>query len=389
MKKIMVIGNLPFDSDLGRAEIIRTKFILRGLAEEGYKLSVYSYYIDPSLHTQKQEKKLSFNYILSYRKRWRFLNPLVYTFIFFKTVFLQAGRYDYILCDKIPPYYILPFLLAAKLKKKKYVIQYSEFLEGTSILDTFKKRLFFNIGKFFDLLALKKASAVIVISSEHRKYYEQYTSPKCKYVIIPMLMEITREEEKYEQKENKEELVVGYAGTLNKSNGVELLVSAVSEAINQKQKVQLVMFGPARPDYRTYLKDRVKKANSGDKIHILDPMGNKETIDFINKNIDILVIPKIQDSRARGYIPSKLGDYLNSGKPLIVTDVGEMNQYIQHRINGFLISPENPESLTDTLNFICHNYETARAIGQKGRLSARQFDYKKQVSSLSCVIDSL
>ena len=363
MKKIMIIGKLPCNSDLGQAEIIRTRFIIRGLEEKGHQLSVFSYYIDKNTPAGKHEDCKTVSYMLSYRRKLRFLNPIVYTFLFFKTVLSQAAHYDCILCDKLPHYYVLPFLLAVKLRRKKYIIQYNEFLKGTSILDTFKKKVYFNIGKFFDLLILKSASVLIVISSEHRKYYQKYTSSKCKHVVISMLMEIAPGTKEPEKKPKDTELVVGYAGTLNKSNGVELLLSAVSEAI--------------------------KQTGLENKITILNPLGNKEAIAFIQDHIDILVIPKLNDDRARGYIPSKLGDYLYSGKPLIVTDVGEMNQYIQHQKNGFIVSSESPEPLTRIISFICENYEISQKIGLEGRLSACQFDYKKQITPLSCLIDSL
>ena len=389
MKKIMIIGKLPCNSDLGQAEIIRTRFIIRGLEEKGHQLSVFSYYIDKNTPAGKHEDCKTVSYMLSYRRKLRFLNPIVYTFLFFKTVLSQAAHYDCILCDKLPHYYVLPFLLAVKLRRKKYIIQYNEFLKGTSILDTFKKKVYFNIGKFFDLLILKSASVLIVISSEHRKYYQKYTSSKCKHVVISMLMEIAPGTKEPEKKPKDTELVVGYAGTLNKSNGVELLLSAVSEAIKQNQKVRLTIFGPARQDYRNHLNDCIKKAGLENKITILNPLGNQEAIAFIQDHIDILVIPKLDDDRARGYIPSKLGDYLYSGKPLIVTDVGEMNQYIQHQKNGFIVSSESPEPLTRIISFICENYEISQKIGLEGRLSARQFDYKKQITPLSCLIDSL
>lgn len=125
------------------------------------------------------------------------------------------------------------------------------------------------------------------------------------------------------------------------------------------------------------------------KITILNPLGNKEAIAFIQDHIDILVIPKLNDDRARGYIPSKLGVTFIPESPLSSLMSAEMNQYIQHQKNGFIVSSESPEPLTRIISFICENYEISQKIGLEGRLSACQFDYKKQITPLSCLIDSL
>ena len=47
------------------------------------------------------------------------------------------------------------------------------------------------------------------------------------------------------------------------------------------------------------------------------------------------------DSRqARGGFPTKLGEYLATGKPVCVTKVGEITVYLEDNVSAFLAEPE-------------------------------------------------
>jgi len=59
----------------------------------------------------------------------------------------------------------------------------------------------------------------------------------------------------------------------------------------------------------------------------------------------ILVLTRVKTARSDGGFPTKLGEYLASGKPVILTNVGEINEYIIDRVNAFLVEPNNIKPL--------------------------------------------
>ncbi|SPY79326.1 glycosyltransferase [Providencia rustigianii] len=116
-------------------------------------------------------------------------------------------------------------------------------------------------------------------------------------------------------------------------------------------------------------------------ISICNAKSNTETISILN-TADILVIPKIEDSRSIGYIPSKLGDFLFTGKPVIATSLGEIPKYIINEESGYLIQPDSEISLANCIEKIILNYTTAKKIGKNGRYLTKHFDYLTQSKNI-------
>ncbi len=385
---ILNIGYLPFKNDTGKAEIIRTNFIIRGLKEKNNNVTTYSYdnnYSKDILENHDYLCNKHFYYLFKNKSNivlfkfffFFFINPFT---IFYKLL-KHAAKYDIILIDRLPFILTLPVLCSLVLRKKKYIIQLNEFIGGTLLPHTYKEKINLFLTKCANLIMLRFASGVIVISSEHKKYYQNYTKKGCKYVIIPMLIEY-QDKKPEEDDILKEIITIGYGGTLNSSNGISLLVEAVEELFKKKINTRLVLFGPSLPSYHKQLSENIAKKNLQDKILIFPEKNNTEAIKFIHDTIDILVIPKLNDHRARGYIPSKLGDYLYSGKPVLVSNVGEMSSYIKNNITGYIIEPDDIFSLTSKLEYIIQNYADAQLVGKAGKKISEQFEYRQQVEKL-------
>ena len=80
-----------------------------------------------------------------------------------------------------------------------------------------------------------------------------------------------------------------------------------------------------------------------------------------------------------GGFPTKLGEYLASGKPVIVTNVGEISEYLTDRQNAYIIEPNNIEALYNCFKYIADHYEEAINVGLEGRkLAEGIFNYKSQ-----------
>lgn len=71
--------------------------------------------------------------------------------------------------------------------------------------------------------------------------------------------------------------------------------------------------------------------------------------------------------QAQGGFPTKLGEYLVSSKPVIVTNVGEIPNYLQHQKSAFLIELGSAESIVIALKDASLDYEKASNIGLEAR----------------------
>lgn len=53
-----------------------------------------------------------------------------------------------------------------------------------------------------------------------------------------------------------------------------------------------------------------------------------------------------------------------TGVPCILTDVGEISKYVTHKVNVFMVPPENPEKYAQMMEYILDNYDEALVIAQ-------------------------
>ena len=374
MKKILFIDDSSYNSDKGNAAQIRTNFIAKGLQEHGCSIVRGSYKKDA--YTSGQIYSTDFHYILGKQSSHRIISKLRSIFIdpFVLFFFIIKHDYDILVCDRVQWWLLPSFIFSQCIRKRKFVIVINEYLGVSQIKnDILHRFVAFLETRCLIPLFLKRATHIVVISAEHEKYYKRYND-KAVFIVVPMLLEYNNSEKENLDKPLSEDFKICYAGTLTESNGMDLLLESI-RMIKTNKKFSLHLFGPSPPYYYSHLK-KVIADNNMKNVFISPPKENSETIEFL-KRCDLMVIPKIIDRRAVGYIPSKLGDFMYSGKPVLVTNVGEINKYILDGINGYLCTPD-ASSIAAKISYILDNQEESMNIGVKGKETAKFFDYKMQ-----------
>ena len=94
------------------------------------------------------------------------------------------------------------------------------------------------------------------------------------------------------------------------------------------------------------------------------------------KEADILVSSQPITKRAAGGFPTKLGEYLMTGKPVLLTDVGETSKFFSNHTQIFFAQPNSPEDFARELIYIFNNYTKALAVGKEGKtLIEKEFSH--------------
>ena len=93
----------------------------------------------------------------------------------------------------------------------------------------------------------------------------------------------------------------------------------------------------------------------------------------------ILALARPNNLQAQNGFPTKLGEYLSTANPVVVTSVGEIPLFIKDGVNGFLAEPDSPKSFADKLIWVADHYEEACRVAARGRkLAENEFSYKTQ-----------
>jgi glycosyltransferase involved in cell wall biosynthesis len=101
------------------------------------------------------------------------------------------------------------------------------------------------------------------------------------------------------------------------------------------------------------------------------------------KNADALLLSRPDNIQARFGMPTKLGEYLISGKPVILTSVGDITIYLKDGESAFITTPGDYNAFAEKIDYVLGNYENAIEVGLNGKkVCEEHFNYKIQSSVL-------
>lgn len=221
---------------------------------------------------------------------------------------------------------------------------------------------------------LPKFDAVFVISNKLIEYIGQYNKATKKLVTLVDLSFFTTE-----KPSPYSFPYIGYCGTISgNKDGVPVLIEAFSTITNKFPDLKLVLVG--NNTNKTGIKetlDAIEKYKLSEKV-IFTGLVEREMMPVILCNAEILVVSKPDNEQNSGNFPIKIGEYLATGVPIVVTSVGEIPLFVKDGESGFLATPGSATSFAEKMEEALNNKEQAKKAGRNGRKIAEDnFDYRK------------
>lgn len=241
------------------------------------------------------------------------------------------------------------------------------------------------IHKLFD--------AIIVMTKNLYDYYQPRIRKKSKIAIIPMTVETDRFVLQGFKKTDKINYIA-YCGNLglNNKDGVPILIQAFGRVCENYPGIKLYLIGDTG-DRNSNEFDKIKNliySLNLEKEIVLTGRVHRDKIPHYLLNAYALALARPNNLQAHGGFPTKLGEYLATGNPVIVTAVGEIPDYLEDGVNAFIAVPDNVESFAEKLEFVLKNPSIANEIGIAGQRVAREvFDYRVQSKNLCKFLEAL
>ncbi len=173
---------------------------------------------------------------------------------------------------------------------------------------------------------------------------------------------------------------IAYCGTMSgDKDGIPILIQSFAKLTKQFPYHKLLLIGNNSDS------ESIKNLNL-----IIENLGIKEKVVFTGivdreempgllGNADLLVVSKPDNVQNSANFPIKIGEYLSTGVPVVVTEVGEIPKFIIDGVNGFLALPNCVESFYGKMYEALSDYNKAKKVGYNGRVLAQKvFDYKIQ-----------
>ena len=106
---------------------------------------------------------------------------------------------------------------------------------------------------------------------------------------------------------------------------------------------------------------------------------NREELLALYSNAQALLAPLEDDERSKARFPTKIGEYLVSGRPVITNSVGEVSRFLKDGETAFIAPPCDVEVFAQKIELALFDSKLSRRIGLAGRQVAEQnFHYSKQ-----------
>ena len=230
--------------------------------------------------------------------------------------------------------------------------------------------------------AIIKIDYLAVMTKTLIAYYRKMAKPDAKFFHFPMTVDFNRFQnvaitEKYIKP------YIAYTGTYtNLKDGVDILIKSFSKIASKYPQYHLYLAGFYHYDMAMQ-KELISKLGLQDRITYLNVLEKDSIPEFIC-NADLLVLSRPDSHQARGGFPTKLGEYLASGKPVCVTKVGEIPDYLVDNTSAFMASPGDVESFADAMDRALSDKPNSIRVGLNGQKVAEK-NFSIYVQIMRCI----
>ena len=288
-------------------------------------------------------------------KFWRIYNAIKLGIL---SIFeILDNKYDIVIATSIPPVLGIFFPVLASYISKIRLIYFCMDIhpEIGKISGDFANPLFFKFLKALDNWSCKRASSIIVHSSDMKdSLLERHEGNKYKIDIInnfsiPLIPQI-RSKSYFDIGVEKNNLTLIFVGNIGRFQGLEDIINTMA-SINYRRDIELIIIGEG------VMKDKlinlVKNTKANVRFFNYQPLKNiKEAI----QQSDMGLVTLRPDIIKYAY-PSKTMTYLEQGKPIIacIDNNSELMRTMKDEGYGFGISNNNIKLLSKLLINLADN----------------------------------
>lgn len=298
----------------------------------------------------------------------------------------KEKKIDVILVGSMYSSVFFVFFIFARLFNIKLICDITEYPFVLKINSYFRKitwHFFFNFTiKFFD--------GIFVPTKALQKYFDQMVHKRTKTALIPVMVKPGKF---INNKDNINEFskYIAYCGDFgNNKDGVSILIDSFKIISEKFKNIKLYLIGDAC-DVKVMenLRKKVNILNISNRVVFTGRIDHDDMPAYIC-NATLLALARPANKQAEGGFPSKLGEYLETGNPVVITKVGEISEYLNDGENAFISRPDSADAFAERLDYALSNPELAKQIGLNGqKLIYTKYNYKVQSQKLVDFIRTL
>ncbi len=270
----------------------------------------------------------------------------------------------------------------SRLKKIYFIREINEFPRKVLIKGHLNLNL---LSKLKIKVSLVSTNAVFYISNGLADYFENILRIKKQSLILPIIVDTSR----FMNIDLQNRDVITYCGNLfGEKDGVKILIESFSKIAQKYSKIKLQLIGNTNSKEFLELEEIINILNITEKV-IFTGFVERDDIPKYLLESKMLILARPDNIQAKGGFPTKLGEYLATSNPVIVTSVGDIPLYLKDGVNAFLTIPGDVDDLSRKMSFILENYSDAQNVAKEGfKLVSKEFNPDYQAGRIITFIKS-
>jgi glycosyltransferase involved in cell wall biosynthesis len=389
--RIAIAGGFPFP--YGKASTSRVLHLAAGLSRADCEVHVISIWgnVEPY---QNKDDLLSDDIRIHRLLLKQELGPLTKAKLIFDSMsnIIASEKLDVLLLYGGSIDITLPLFVSAKLRSLYIVAEICEWFPSNRFehrwydKDFISELIYRNIVPMF-------SDAVLCISTHIQTKVSKYNRNT---IIIPALGS-RKHVSPLTCAEKDRTFKVVYSGNFKKEDAAYLLIEAIRLCLMRGKKMKLEMIGGwGRGEDEAYCKSLVSTDPLlRDSVSFIDHLPNLPDSEYWRRieSASCLVIVRPHNKANIANFPTRLPEFLWTGKPVVISSAGDIERYLKRGIHAHIIDHVSPQSLAEALSRIYGDCEYAAALGNRGKTIAEAaFNYliygKELASFMRYLVDN-
>lgn len=230
-------------------------------------------------------------------------------------------------------------------------------------------------------LAPLGCNGVVVISTYIAEKYNRYHVP---YLVVPSIYDFSSTKFIPAPPKENGQFVVLYAGACKAGDGFDRLCDAIKIASSQGCPIRLDVVGTDGLSGPAVQQRQICEQNAilRTRVRFFGRFSD-EAYPKVLASAHCLVLPRPDSQIARAAFPTRLPEFLSTGRPVLTTDVPDVPRYLDAGVHAEIVPGNTPEDLAYGFLRLWRDPTRAARIGLAGQQRCREmFDYRQHAKNL-------
>jgi glycosyltransferase involved in cell wall biosynthesis len=241
-------------------------------------------------------------------------------------------------------------------------------------------------------LLTRFCSGIEVISTSLERQFRPQLGRKTKMLVVPAVVDASRfAQDRLVDPPPVEGSYVAWCGSRwDTKDGAYDLIDAFTRIAGIHPEVKLLLIAPL-DDSMEYARAEELALDSGysERIVMTGRISQAEIPRYL-RGAAVLALARPSSVQAQYGFPTKLPEYLATGRPVLATRVGDIPLYLRDGVNAYLVEPDDVAAFAEKLDYVLTHPEEASEVGRTGSiLTSREFSSVFQATRLAAFFSEL